>query len=314
LVTFNFSPEYVFANSPAAPVPASVSGNTVTWNLTGAITQNNPIDIYYVLGAKAKDLVAGDAVQSQVTVNPIAGDLNPENNVENFTDTVTAGVDPNEMSVWPAGIISSGRQLQYTIGFENTGNDTAFNISVYDTLSPNVDVKSFKMIMASAAMVVSFPPQTGYNIVKFDFADINLLDSSHHGQCDGAIMFTVNALSGLPFGTTIDNHAGIFFDNNPVVMTNTVENVIGQPTSVATLSMPSKVAIYPNPATDIFTIKMDMGAYNSCTISNSIGQEVLQQQLTATQTNVPVKDLTPGLYYVTLRGDEGIKTMKFIKE
>lgn len=96
-----------------------------------------------------------------------------------------------------------------------------------DTLSPNLDPKSLRIVGASAIMNTCFIRAEGYNMVKFDFPGINLLDSSHHNQCNGTVMFDIKSEPGLPDNTTIFNHAGIFFDDNPVVMTDTVETIIG---------------------------------------------------------------------------------------
>ncbi len=128
-------------------------------------------------------------------------------------------------------------------------------------------------------------------------------------------MFTINTRTGLAGGTTIFNHAGIFFDDNPVVMTDTVENIIGVPvtTNVAALNNTLNLSIYPNPATDELTIKMDKDAYSSFVITNTMGQVLMQQLLTITQTTINVKTLATGLYYITLKGDSGTKTQKFVK-
>jgi uncharacterized repeat protein (TIGR01451 family) len=310
-VTLDFSPKY--NGIECAPNPSSLSGSTAIWNLTGIIAEA-PRYLDYDLWDGAGDLMVGDTVHGHITITPTSGDANPTNNIEIIIDTVTDGVDPNEMSVSPSGIISSGTQLKYTIGFENTGNDTAFNISVYDTLSDKVNVQSLNFVMASAVMNIAVLQGGGHNIVKFDFPNINLLDSSHHGQCNGAVIFTVNTKQGLPNGTKIDNEAGIYFDYNPVVMTNMVENVIGVPTSVATVNNEPKVTIYPNPANDELTVKTENGAYNAMTITNTIGQTLIHQEMNSALTKVDVHALPVGVYYISLRGENGVSVQKFIKQ
>jgi hypothetical protein len=39
----------------------------------------------------------------------------------------------------------------------------------------------------------------------------------------------------------------------------------------------------------------------------------MQQQLNAAVTKVDLKTLSPGLYYITLKGDNGSKVQKFVK-
>ena len=309
-VTMTFSPKYSY-DGGAIPAPSSASGNSIIWNLSNV--SHDPINLYYVLEDDAMDLVVGDSVQEHVYVTPTTGDINPANNTEMVIDTVKGGCDPNEMSVSPSGYISSGTQLQYTIGFENTGNDTAFNISVYDTLSDIVDIKSMNIVMASAVMNIAILNIGGHNIVKFDFPNINLLDSSHHGLCNGAVIFTVNAKDNLPQGATIFNHAGIFFDYNPVVMTDTVEDIIGFPACVTSQNKASKVSVYPNPSNNAVTIIADNTSYTIAIFTNVLGQQVLAQSLTASQTKVNISSLPTGMYYVTLRGAFGVKVVMFEK-
>ena len=73
------------------------------------------------------------------------------------------------------------------------------------------------------------------------------------------------------------------------------------------------VSVYPNPATNQLTIKTEQNAYTSFTITNSMGQILLQQPINSAQTNVDIKFLASGLYYISLKGAEGILARKFVK-
>jgi len=73
------------------------------------------------------------------------------------------------------------------------------------------------------------------------------------------------------------------------------------------------VSIYPNPAYDELTIKMDEGAYSSFYICNSLGQVLKQQKLSATQTDVNISSLPAGVYYINFAGDNGTDVQKFVK-
>ena len=316
VVTINFSPKYIFSSS--SPSATSIAGNTVSWDLSAVSANTGTQNIHFYLNkATPIDIPFGDTIHSSYMVTPIIGDFNPTNNNCVILDTIKASYDPNEMFVSPSGCIHSDSvtQLRYTINFENTGNDTAHNISVMDTLSANIDPKSLRIVAASAVMNIALFNDGTYNIVKFDFPQIDLLDSSHHDLCDGMVIFNINTLPGLPDGTTIFNHAGIFFDDNPVVMTDTVENITGCiPAAVNSMqSAVGSIQVFPNPATNELTILSTDQHFNQFTISNSIGQELIQQPLTATQTKVNVNTLPAGLYYIMFRGDNGTKVQKFVK-
>ena len=318
-VTLKHSSKYISNIGSIEPPPASYTDSTITWNVVGLLATS--VSFGNVLFYKMSNnpaigiLVPHDTVHSYFSITPVVGDEYPANNNLLIVDTVRVGFDPNEMWVSPSGCISDGtKKLQYTISFENTGNDTAFNIHVMDTLSDNVDPKSMRIVMASAQMNTTLFNSGGYNILKFDFPAINLLDSSHHGQCDGAVIYTINVKDGLPAAATVFNNAGIYFDTNPAVMTNTVENIIGGCDEVVpVISNKDKIDIYPNPTSETLTIKTAQDAYNTYTITNSMGQVLLQNELNSTVTNVNVKTLAPGLYCITLRGESGTIVQKFVK-
>ncbi len=232
-LSVTLSPKYDYTLGSAYPAPSSVSGNTITWNIgslssTGTTT---PTFLYTVNVPNPYDylswLIPGDTIQTKVFIGSLTGDVDTSNNVTIRVDTVKSSYDPNELSVSPQGNVLPCTPLQYTINFENTGNDTAHNITVLDTLSPNLDPKSLRIVAASSAMNVAILKSGGLNIVKFDFPGINLPDSSHHNQCDGMVVFTIKTRNGLTDGSTIANVAGIYFDDNPVVMTNSVANLAG---------------------------------------------------------------------------------------
>jgi uncharacterized repeat protein (TIGR01451 family) len=310
-LTANLDPKYSFVHS--VPAPTSVSGSTVTWDL-GNVAANLPqVHINFSCEVPGAWLSPGDTVYTHYSVTPVTADIIPDNNDCGNTDTIKTSYDPNEMTVIPEGSIASGTKLQYAIEFENTGNATARNIYVMDTLSDYVIPSSMKVLASSAIMNVIPIKAGGHNILKFDFPNIQLLDSSHHNQCTGTFMFTINSRAGLPIGTTIFNHAGIFFDDNPVVMTNTVEDIIDLPSGVNNPGIANDIQFYPNPATTELTIKMDKDAYSSFVIANEIGQVIMQHQLSALQTKLDISSLQAGLYYITLKGENGIKVQKFVK-
>jgi len=73
------------------------------------------------------------------------------------------------------------------------------------------------------------------------------------------------------------------------------------------------VEIFPNPAGDELTISMDADAFTSFEITNSLGQQLIQQKVSATQTKVGLVDLPTGVYYITFWGDNGTVVKKFVK-
>ena len=318
-VTLHYSPKYGGGAGGTIPAATSMTGNTITWSLASFSSASPPETMSYSLWWNGiTPLTIGDTVQSYFTITPTADDSDTLNNSQLIIDTVKAGCDPNAMWVTPTCVptLDSSTLLQYTINFENTGNDTAHNIYVMDTLPANVDFNSMRLVLASNIMYTTkFTDTFGHNIYKFDFPAINLLDSSHHGQCDGAVIFTIKSLPGLSTGTTINNHAGIFFDVNPVVMTNTAVTQMGGciPTAANQLHNPATPELYPNPATNTLRIKTNGTGYDMAIINDVMGRQMVTKSLTGPVTTVDVTTLPSGVYYVTLKGENGVNVQQFVK-
>ena len=310
-VTMNINPQYVF--SSAYPTPTSVVGNTVTWSFDSvAATMVTIPHIHVTMTTPGTVLLAGDTIHTNYSVSPTIGDLDTANNFSSTVDTVRASYDPNFITVTPQGVITAGTELQYAIEFENTGNDTAFNIYIMDTLSAYVIPSSLKIVAATATMnVASFNDGTN-NIVKFNFPKINLPDSSYHDQCEGMVVFSIKTRAGLPVGTIIPAWAGIFFDDNPVVTTDTVYNIIGSiPVSVANPRNEALLDIFPNPATNLLTIQSTNNPVKQITINNILGQMVYTNECNSPEVQVDISTYPAGVYFIKINGSE---VRKFVKE
>lgn len=309
-LTVNFSPKYDYQS--ATPAPTTVNGNTLTWNLSNVMMLNS-YDISVQFEVPAAWLTVGDTVHSSYYITPTAGDTDTVNNTVILVDTVISSYDPNYKDVTPKGNITAGTPLTYTIEFENTGNDTARNIYILDTLSDKVIPSSLNIVSSTARMNFSLIKDGSYNVAKFDFPNINLPDSANHKPCTGKVVYSIKTSPTLTPGTYIPNKAGIYFDDNEVVMTNSALNMIGIPQNVTLLGNNNNATIYPNPASDIIVVNTEGSTYNSLEVTNLMGQTLLTEKLTQHETKVNVKNLPAGIYTLTLKGDNGNKVFKFEK-
>lgn len=308
-VTLQHSPKYTYYS---ANPPATVSGNTLTWNIQNLNNQDGALQIYYYLVYATTPLLANDTTHSLFGVTPTTGDYNPANNTWTKVDTVVASQDPNAIMAFPEGCIDAGDQLQYTIMFENIGNAPAENIYVMDTLPQGLDASSMELVMSSHNMYVTKLYDNGNTIFRFDFPNINLPDSSDHAGCHGMLVYKINSDSNLPLGDSIDHRAGIYFDYNAVVMTNTYRTSICVPVHVSAATGTRNVLLYPNPADDALEIQSDE-ELSACTVTNSLGQIILTQRLHGTRDRLDISRLAPGVYQVHLEGREMPAVLKFVK-
>ena len=139
--------------------------------------------------------------------------------------------DPNDKQVLPSGntvqhFIPTDAELQYQIRFQNTGTDTAYTVTVIDTLSDNLDIATLQVGAASHKYQFNVSGK-GKPVLTWTFNNINLPDSTKGKlKSNGFASFSIKAKTGLPAQTKIENYADIIFDFNDPVRTNTTFNVM----------------------------------------------------------------------------------------
>ncbi len=190
----------------------------------------------------------------------------------NYSSEIRCAFDPNDKLVKPSrgqdNYTLFEEALIYTIRFQNTGTDTAFNITIRDTLDTNLDVNSLKIISSSHFELLKTTLTGQY--LEFNFENIMLPDSNvNYDGSQGYVMYRIDAIEGLAENTPIQNKAGIYFDNNPPVITNqTINTMVSE---LPTTSLPSeienvaknKIQFYPNPSNGDFSIKMELQSFEN---------------------------------------------------
>jgi len=238
-------------------------------------------------------------------------DLDPF--VEIDCHEVTGSYDPNDKAVQPKGLtdayhyIDSTDLLEYTIRFQNTGNDTAFNVFIRDTLSQYVDIATLESGVSSHPYTVQFYDN---DVVQWDFANIMLPDSNvNEPESHGFVKFKIQQIAGNADGTVIKNSAAIYFDYNDPVITNTVFNTIGDIEALTTY-MPEiyddaySVEVYPNPFSTTTTIQVDgLDAISTASLEmyNIIGEKVKSFSSNDSKFIVNRNQLPSGIYFYNIK-------------
>ncbi len=145
---------------------------------------------------------------------------------------VIGAYDPNVKEAYPRGfgpdhLIPAEQELQYTIHFQNVGTDMARNVTIRDTLSPELDLSTFRAEGGSHEHQWHLLPD---RILVVEYPEILLPDStSNEPESHGFFAFSIQPLAGILPAALIENRAGIYFDFNPPVITNTVTHQIEKP-------------------------------------------------------------------------------------
>lgn len=85
-------------------------------------------------------------------------------------------------------------------------------------------------------------------------------------------------------------------------------------TSVKELNATLVNKIYPNPASATLNIELMDNSKKTITLKNLQGQILSTTQVNALVTSVDVSTLSTGIYFISVQSENGIQTMKFIRE
>lgn len=224
--------------------------------------------------------------------------------------------DPNDKSAEPLGyeeahFIENDIPLSYHIRFQNTGTDTAFQVTVTDVLSPLLDARSIRMGASSHPYTWELR-SGGVLVVRFDnimLPDSNINEAASHGF----FKFEIDQQPNNAVGTRIENTASIYFDFNAPVVTNTTFHTIGQDFihvevtgTEDVLVENARVRVYPNPFENSATLDVTGLEVNhlELEITDTQGRVQRRQQSSGNaQLQINRGDLLPGLYFYRLSAD-----------
>jgi hypothetical protein len=297
-VTLHFDHALHYIGS--STTPASVTSDSITWAFTNLLPfQWQTINADFVLPASVP---LGTAISSTANVVSTVGDSNLLNNQQTYTDTVVGSFDPNEKLVKPSGPLTQEQvdtlvELNYTVFFQNTGTASALNIHVEDTLSPYLDIRTFKFLNSShlaSWKIVN-------HILSVDFYSIDLPDSnSSEPDSHGFFNYSIRPDSSFDTSMDIRNTAYIYFDYNQPVATNTTHsgknlfNGIAVPTTSF-----DGLSVFPNPTDNLANILVNEAGTIDGELFNALGQRLSHFSFEGKQAYaLSVAGLPKGLYVI----------------
>jgi uncharacterized repeat protein (TIGR01451 family) len=239
--------------------------------------------------------------------------------------------DPNDKQVSPSGagvnqIVVPGTELDYTIRFQNTGNDLAYRVIIRDTLESDLDISSLRLGVSSHNYDFYLEGSTN-PILVFDYKNINLPDSASNPLgSQGFVKFKISPNPNTPLGTLVENHASIYFDFNDPIVTNTawvtIDNpATGNPISVTVISAVENNAenlnpiVFPNPTNNILNIRLNDNI-GSCRLAlYDLNARLLKsEEHNSGFIQLNMSDLPAGIYTLQLTSDKARSVLKVIKQ
>lgn len=308
------------------PTPDSYNANskTLAWNFHDL--EPGETQIYSITLSTPQSAELGTQLSFSASATQVEDDINPINNESTVNMEVTGSYDPNDKAVQPDGFDNQGAismtdtTLRYSIRFQNTGTDTAFTVLIRDTLNTNLDINTIVPGPSSHPYTANLRAP---NILELLFEDILLPDSTvNEPASHGFVFFDINIKEDSPYGTRIDNRAGIYFDFNAPIITNTVSNVIQMITGIPEPQKNIQISVTPNPFKDNYSLsfvleKRELLKVVMLDINGKIVQNILlaRQFPAGTFTKeVNTASLAPGMYILHLMTEQGESyTSKLIK-
>lgn len=228
--------------------------------------------------------------------------------------------DPNDKQCSEDGLMARGTKiLKYHIRFQNVGTDTAYRVTILDTIDRNLPINYIKIRKASHPYTTKVLHEKGspYYTLKFTFDNIMLPDSTtNEEKSHGYIQYETSIRSGFGEDDTIFNKAYIFFDYQPAIITNNVA------TSWDTLGsgnngvdprgkLDDLIVIFPNPVSDELTILNDLYRPVNFTIYDSHGKIVGYSYVGPKgKSSFTTSTLPAGIYY--MQSPDGLIKKRFM--
>jgi uncharacterized repeat protein (TIGR01451 family) len=187
-----------------------------------------------------------------------------------IAQVITCSYDPNNKEGQPLGqssfhYIPLGDSIEYTIHFQNLGNDTALNIFIIDTLDEKFNHDSFEFLSSSHDCHIDIDKD---GRATFSFYNIMLPCSLHNEfESVGFIKYRLYPKNTVSHGDVVVNKANIFFDFNPAIETNTTIHTYLNPSLyISSITYNADFIIYPNPFSDYITCNIPMKPLESSTV------------------------------------------------
>ena len=324
VVYANLSPTSVAEGSVTftadAPLTITNVGETVT-DLTDVSFTHNftnlapyeivtfPVTLYVPVETEL-----GEVVTTTATIASEIDDVTLDNNTSVNNDIVVGSFDPNDkMESRGRDVLISefdnNDYLYYTIRFQNMGTASAINVRIEDVLNSQLDHSTVEMIRSSHDYVM----EKDDNELTWTFDNIQLpAAQDNEAGSNGYVYFRVKPLPGFALGDIIPNSAGIYFDFNEVVETNTFETHFVQATANTNTFETGNFTIYPNPTNSSVNIALTNSVDNIATVKiyDITGKVILNNNAVSNNLAIDVSAFAKGTYFVDVTTDSGIKHTK----
>lgn len=294
-----------------SPSAATITGNSATISYSLMPGEHITFLVSYYVSVTAQ--LGSNFISSAAAIN--ANDLTPGNNSIQLNSIITGSYDPNIKVVSNTTIfqsfINNGEYLEYTVFFQNTGNDTAFTVLIIDTLSSLLDLSTFSIISNSHPMIVN-----NYDgVLWFRFNNILLPDSNTNEPAShGYVRYKIKPVSVMNIGDQILNTAYIYFDFNAPIITNTTATELTTINTAAAANQSKNLQIFPNPATNEIVQVRAPEKIRRIELFDVSGRLIWSDKGKGNDSfTYDARLLVKGVYIISTTGDENVYEQRLLK-
>ena len=293
-------------------LPAMVqSGNTLTLDYEDLLPLQTKIATANFMVMLPQVVPTGSFLNFTATITPLADDENPVNNVSLLDQIVVGSYDPNDIAVREGEFIKedeTGNYLNYTIRFQNKGTANAENVRIKTMLDEDLDWATFEAIAASD----SFTIKNTNGLVEFVFNGIDLpFESADEPASHGYVIYRIKPKATVIIGDVMAAQAGIYFDFNDVIDTNTITTTVTALAGLADTAIDT-FTVYPNPASQNVNLLLANGVSSfDVSVTDVLGKKVLHSSYQNNEGILNISALKSGIYFVsvTLSGKQQTKKL-----
>ena len=292
----------------ANPVPASGQ-----WSI-GVLPPYGSLLRIFEADVPANINLLGTVLTYTTTVGNATAEVSVSNNTASQDRTITGSYDPNDKQGATSTALSPSQYflaqdewIDYTVRFQNTGTATAETVTIRDVIDDDLFIPSLEILGASHAFTPSFGQ--GRELI-FTFDNIDLPDSTTDllGS-QGFISYRIKPNSDIVVGDVLENTAGIYFDANPPIITNTVTHVVDFSTGMQGQEQ-EQVQVLPNPVSDVLNV-IQTEATSAIEVFAIDGRCIkVPSTRRSDGFQLDVRELPAGLYYVRTAAG----TARFVKQ
>ena len=315
------------SNLQVDPAPDLINTGKFTWNIP-ALAPGESYVVNMVSWISSQQFEIGEQLgfHALVIPNGMALDDNPGDNMDTLpqivSDRAAVAVEKLQFPVARNGdsmayLPNNDNVIQYVIRFENFGNDTVYQVQVIDTIDISLNMAYIRESGSShpfSRKMILDPALPGKAILIYTFSNINLppntMANPEWTQSKGFFGLHVGLKSGNPAGTVIRNRAGVMFDLEASVLSNTVSCMLTGNFGLdagGTLPNSGILMLFPNPSTGTTTVQCSHDIHK-LKVYDLYGREVtVSSVISGSKALLSVEQLAAGRYLVMACNKNGYR-------